>query len=72
MCITLTLIIIYVLILIMPFISAVNLGISGIYFLYYWAGIIVVCINNSRLGAHQFTERMVPQNKAPPFEGQLN
>ena len=62
----------YVAILILPIISLIVLGISAIFFLYFWAGVIVSCINRSRLGNHKFTERMVHEVNAPPFPGYVN
>ena len=64
--------VIYVAILILPIISLIVLGISAIFFLYYWAAIVVVCINNSRLDDHKFTERMIYETDAPPFPGYVN
>ena len=63
---------VYIAILILPIISLIVLGLSAIFFLYFWAGIVVVCINRSRLGHHQFTERMVYETNAPPFPGYVN
>jgi hypothetical protein len=57
----------YICILFIPIISTVTLGISGIFFLYYIAGLIVKCYNNKKLGTHEYTERMVPETLSPPF-----
>jgi hypothetical protein len=50
--ITLVLLIIYVCILILPIISIITLVISGIFFLYYIAGLVVYLVNVKRLGGH--------------------
>lgn len=68
LCKTLVMIIIYVLFLILPIISLITLIISGMFFLYYWAGVIVFCYNKSQLGDHSYTEKMVPACEAPPFD----
>jgi len=62
----------YALLLVMPIISLVVLGISGIFFLYFWAGVIVSCYNSRKLGSHEFTERMIHKSSAPPFPGYAN
>ena len=62
----------YVGLLILPIISLIVLGISAIFFLYFWAGVVVSCINKSKLDDHDFTERMVYETNAPPFPGYVN
>lgn len=52
---TVAMIAIYALILILPISSLVALILSGIFFLYYWTGVIVFCYNKNKLGTHEFT-----------------
>lgn len=60
---------VYLLMLIMPYVSPVSFALSGLLFLYYWVAVLVFLKNKCKLGKHEFTEKMVPASQAPPFSG---
>jgi hypothetical protein len=66
---TLFALLIYILILIGPIISAVTLAVSGFFFIYFWIGVIVYFVNKCRLNGFAYTTNMVYYTNSPPFSG---
>jgi hypothetical protein len=68
---TLFALLVYILILIGPIISAVTLAVCAFFFIYFWIGVTVYIVNKCRLNGFAYTANMVHYSNDPPFSFDL-